>query len=392
VETVYHYTRSHHLNLVVSLHSPGGRLAEVNALLKATARHPDIIVCSDETYADFSLLQPFNKYLVQAAKTNPIEVNFMADEEVTGLDVIPGSNLKALAAHVEEARGLRTVYAHARVSNFSIHVYNTLASRRHFYPALMGTTSSSPIPPDLDVPSIDTLNGFNAEFLCRRVHDPAVSPEAVLYDFLTREFGPSASALVPTFMRLEGAVGKILYADTNYFSYPGLDPTAAKGSFGLDAHLTCPTGSAFPTPELLTRTGWTDFNNGGWPVALGHKCSGPGAMIRDKEEGLAEANQMLAEVEKVSQRLKPEDRTFLARQFEDLVLWARAMRYQLEAMANYYLTKAGKELDGMPDPVRQKAALAEMHRVAEEWKARYPDDRADLAKTLLIWEKQVASR
>lgn len=387
VDTVYDSLSARGCRMTQDLHTAGGNTVTLQGLFQAAARHPDIILSGDNVIGDYHLHLPFNAHLVRAAKTNPVQVNFDLDGEYWGRNLVPTSALSQYAAHLEEARHLEAVYVNGRVSTghdiWSPHA-NVLPSRRRFYPALAQITDDTPLPPDLEVTCTHTLGAFNAEFFCRRVQEPDAQPEETVRDFLQREFGDEATALVPTFMKLENTLGKIFFADGNYFVVQSVSmgPELAQ-QFALDAQLACSPGTAFPPPELQKREGGL-MAFAGWPTPLGHRCAGAEAMIRDKEEGLRDAQSLLAEV-RTAAGLKPEDRDFLIRQFEDLVFFARAFRLLLEAQAHHFLMQAGKRAGSLPSPVRLQKLLGQMREVAAAWQARYPGGRYGTTKFLRYW-------
>jgi len=389
VETVHDHIVRTGRKLAVDLHTAGGDTATLQGLFEAAVHHPDIIVSGDNVIGDFQLHLPFNSHLKRAAKTNPIQVHFDLNGEFWGRNFVPTSALSQYAAHIEEARRLRAVYIDGRVStghdSWSPHA-NVLPSRRRFYPALEQVSDYAPLPNDLEISCMDTLGAFNAEFFCRRVKDPQVQPEDVIGEFLCGEFGGKAESIVPIFMKLENTLGKIFFTDKNYYVVQSCRFwMPVERTISLDVQLTSPPGTDFPPPEVLKSDMIAAF--AGWPTPLRHKSAGTEAMIREKVEALNEAEEMLKEVKRATQEFKPEDREFLIKQFEDLVFFARAYRFLLEAQAHHFLTKNGKKRGNLPNPVRLEECLNEVRKVASEWETRYPAGRYGLSETLLDWVK-----
>jgi hypothetical protein len=391
VDTVYEHIAPSGLKLVQDLHTAGGDSESLLGLFKAATCHPDIILSGDNVIGDYHLHLPFNSHIARASKTNPVQVNFDLNAEYWGRNFVPSIALSQYAQHIEEARRLRAVYINGRVSTghdtWSPHA-NVLPSRRRFYPALARTRDSEPLPHDLEVTSTDTLGAFNAEFFCSRAINPETRPEDVAREFLRGEFGEAATGLVSCFMKLEGTLGKIFYTDKNYFVVQSARQTPwVTDLLALDIHLTSPPGTPLPPPEGLGSApeGGRRAAFAGWPAPLGHKCAGAEAMVREKEEALAEAQELLEEAKKGASNLKPECRDFLIKQFEDLVFFAKAFRFLLEAQAHYYLAKAGKRQGKLPNPSRFKEVLSQVEGVADEWKRRYPGGRYNLGETLADW-------
>lgn len=392
VDTVHDHTARSGREMIVDIHSSGGDPVMRAALLKAAQRHPDIIVSCDNVIGDFHLHLPFNKYLVRAAETNPVQVRFDADGENWGRNFVPTGALDQYAAHLEEARAIGAFCVDARLSTVhdatTPHA-NVLPSRRRFYPGLAAVDDAKPLPHDLEITVTDALGAFNAEFFLRRARDAEARPEDALREFLRREFGASAERLAPTFMKLEALLGKLFYADKNYYAGQSRPPTPeCVRCYALNFHMAYAPGTSFPTGEVLAQTNETThvaFDE--WPTPLGHKCAGPWAMIREKEDALAEATRMLEEVKRVGPQLGPEDRAFLTRQFEDLVRFAEAYRFLLEAQARYFVAAAGRTVEELPDVAGLERVLAELERIAARWEARYPGGRYHLAETLRQWIK-----
>lgn len=392
VDTVYDHLVRSGCKLVVDLHTSGGDPISRQGLLKAAVRHPDIILSGDNVLGDYHLHLPFNTLLKQAAETNPVQVNFDLNAEYWGRNFVPSSALSQYAAHIEEARDLGAVYINGRVSTGHDRVYphcNVLPSRRRFYPGLEGIGDATPLPSDLEITCTDTLGAFNAAFFCRRVRDKEVQPEEVVEDFLCREFGKAAVALVPAFMKLEGLLGKLFYTDKNYYAGQSHPPTPGLvRCYALQFHLTYPPGTDFPTPEVLAQTGkTTHVAFTGWPTPFGHKCAGTEAMIREKEEVLSEAEKLLQDIKEATQELSLEDRDFLIKQFSDLAFFAKAYRFLLEAHAHYFLEEAGRKQGELPEERRLKEVLEQIQAAADEWEARYPGGRYRMTETLRDWVK-----
>jgi hypothetical protein len=386
------------IRLDVDLHTPGGDPVTRKGLLNAAKRHRDVIVSADNVIGDFNLFLPFHMDLVEAAKTNPIAVHFDLNGEYWGRNFVPTSALDQYVAHIEEARRLGAVYLDGRVATvhnvWSPHA-NVLPSRLKFYPKIAGISAAAPLPPDLFIPSTDTLGCFNAEFFCRRGKDPQTQARDVLVDFLSREFGEHAKSMVPAFLRLQHTLGNLFFADTNYYGFQSILPSSSLMGLGyLSDQLILPEGTEFPTPELrkmISGKGGYHFAFAGWPTPLGHLCAGTSAIIFDKQAGLEEAQEILGEVRKAAQDLESTDRDFLVRQFEDLVCMARARRYLIEAQVHYYLLKQGKRVDEFPDRSRLEQLRESLEAIMHEWETRYPGGRYQVAEQLKDWLGNLSS-
>ena len=392
VESVHDWASQKRIRLDVDLHTAGGDPVTRYGLLRAAQRHDDILVSADNVVGDFNLCLPFHKDLAQAATTNPIAIHFDFNGEYWGRNFVPTSALTQYADHIERALRLGAVYLDGRVA--TIHnrwspYANVLPSRLRFYPAIAKTSPNLPLPPDLNIPSTDTLGCFNAEFFCRRVRDPQTQPEDVLGDFLREEFGNRTKPLVPAFLRLQHTLGNLFFADANYYGFQSVlpDPTAMDLGY-LSTQLTLPQGTEFPTPEIRQviagKRGYK-FAFAGWPIPLGHLCAGFGAMVFDKQQGLEEAQELLREVRSATRDLSTADGKFLVRLFEDLEYFARGRRYLFEAQVHYFLLKTGKDSDGFPNRARLAGLCGEIRAVTGEWEKRYPGGRYLMAERLKQW-------
>jgi hypothetical protein len=392
VDAVHSHLANTGIKLDVDLHTSGGDRVMRAGLLRAAQLHPDIIVSADNVMGDFNLFLPFHEDLVKASVTNPIAVHFDLNGEYWGRNFVPTSALDQYALHIEEALKLGAVYVDGRVGTihdiWSPHA-NVLPSRRPLYPALAKVSSATPLPPDLDIPSTDTLGSFNAQFFCRRVKDPQCQPRDAVLEFVCREFGQNGKALVPIFVRLQRTTGKLFFADWNYYGAQSILPDSElMDLFYLSTQITLPAGTDFPTPEIRkvisTHRGYR-YALAGWPIPVGHLCAGTSSIIFDKQEGLEEAQWMLGEVRKTAQNLGSTDRDFLVRLFEDLEYFARARCYLIEAQVHYYLLKQGKKLDAFSSHSRLAELRSSLQLVMHEWETRYPGSRYLVAERLKYW-------
>jgi hypothetical protein len=393
VDTVHSYLTANGRKMVQELHTAGGDPATRHGLYSAAARHPEVILSADNVIGDFHLHLPFNEYLVHASKTNPVQVHFDLNGEYWGRNFVPTSALDQYAEHIEIARSIGAAYLDGRLStghdDWSGHA-NILPSRRRFYPALETVNDSAPVPKKLEVCCTDTLGGFNAEFFCRRAHDPNVRPEDVVREFLVREFGGRAGELVPAFMRLQGTLGKIFFVDRNYYGAQSVLPTERLITYHAhDVLLTLPPGTPVPTREMMSECdGKRRAVFQGWPTPLGHECAGREAMIREKQEAFSEAEALRNEVRAAAQSLKAEDRNFIVRQFEDLVFFAGAFRFLLEGHAQYFLLKKFPASRDDTNFIRFHVCLAKARQIASGWELRYAGGRYLLAEQLRLWERE----
>ncbi len=398
VSAIHNHLAKTGLALDVDLYTAGGDPVVRMGLLHAAQHFPDIIVSGDNVVGDFNAFLPFNQHLVEAAKTNLIAVHFDLNGEYWGRNFIPTSALHQYSMHIEEARKLGASYIDGRVATvhntWSPHA-NVLPSRRRFYPGLEKVSDTKPLPSDLNITSTDALAVVEAEFFCRRVSDPLVQPQESVLDSLCREFGPEAKALVPTYLRLEHTLGNLFFADKNYYGFQSVLPDSSNMDLGyLGTQIMLPEGTEFPTPdlrkEISAKRGYK-FAFAGWPVPLGHLCSGTSAILFDKKQGLAEAEEIMAQAKNGLRYLALEDRIFLDRLFEDLVYFAKSRCLLMEAQVHYYSLKQGLQ-GGVPaDPARLKKLSEDLRKLAEEWSARYPGGRYLLAERLLPWVKTMVA-
>jgi hypothetical protein len=256
---------------------------------------------------------------------------------------------------------------------------------------LAKVSDTAPLPTNLEIACTDTLARVEAEYFCRRANDPTTPPQDSVLDSLCREFGAEARNLVPTYLRLEHCLGNLFFADKNYYGFQSVLPDAGNMVLGyLSKQITLPEGTEFPTAglrkEISAKTGYK-FAFDGWPVPVGHLCGGPGAILFDKEQGLAEAEEIARQAKEVLPHFAAGDRIYLERLFEDLVYFARARRWLLEAQIQYFGAKHGLPGDVRPDPARLQAAVEKVRGIAAEWSARYPGGRYLLAERLEPWIK-----
>lgn len=186
---------------------------------------------------------------------------------------------------------------------------------------------------------------------------------------------------------LAAVLGKLFFMDGNYFVAQSVAQSPWLMTFwGLDVHLASPPGTLLPTPEIKRRVRFgVAAAFFGWPTPVGYRTSGPAALVREKVEALETAQDLLQQVRVESAGLSPENQNFLVRLFEDLVFFARAYRWLLEAEVHYYLWKQGESQGDFPDRERFQVAQEEVRQVADEWQARYPADRYALSRMLRGW-------
>ena len=159
VATIDAACQKHHWKMTLNLHAAGGHSGLTESLFAAAQSRPDIIVTADNVIGDFSLCLPFNQHLREAAKTNPISVNFDLNGEYWGRNFVPTSALSQYESHLEEARRLGAESVNGRVGTvwdvWNPHE-NILPRYRDLYPPFNGK--------DLQVCSTDTLGRMNAIF------------------------------------------------------------------------------------------------------------------------------------------------------------------------------------------------------------------------------------
>ena len=386
VETAYARCRKHGLALSVSLHTAGGDRAMLEGLLAAARERPDIIVGADNVIGDFQLHLPFNSHLWRAARTNPVQVFFDLDGEYWGRNFYPTCALGQYAAHLEEARRLGAECVNGRVSTGhdrrSPH-FNVLPTRRVHYPGAVAASFGNRLPPDLEVCCFDTLGGFNAEFFCANAADPAVEPRAAVRTFLKVAFGDVPDELVEAFVDVEGVAARVFYTGHNYFNAQSILPSPKLARFwALDLQLTTPAGEVFVRRDT-SREGRAAFE--GWPLVVGLRTPGFSALIAEKHQAVADAEDLLSRVTRATGSLAPGDRDFIVRHFTDFVLLARAAAVLIEAMAHWFHLEADMSADGFPDRSRLAELVEAVSELSLEWQRRQPHDEWRVAERLSEW-------
>lgn len=391
VDTIYQQVSRHTMRMSMELHTAGGDIVALSAFKRTAQRYPDIIIGADDVIGDFSLHLPFNAHLIEAAKTNPIQVNFDLNGEYWGRNFIPTCALQHYEERIETARALNPVYINGRVctghDTWSPYA-NILPSRRCYYPAIAKINTHTEIPGDVKITCTDTLGGMNAEFFCRRVHDAHVQPKQVAEEFLMREFGPKAKPLTAVFIRLQAVLAGIFFTDKNYEFVQSIPLNERVMSmFAVGEQMTCPEGAPFPPVSRDDDPSWYERKVAfaGWPVPAGHHCAGPEAIIQEKYRALAEAHELLDTVVSVCDQLDKADAAFLTTQFEDLVSYAQASQLLTEAQVHYYNLQHDTQYGNIPDLPRLQALTDEIDTRAAAWLERYPVDRYNLASSLRSW-------
>ncbi len=380
VATIHDVCRKYGWKMTLDVHTATGNTQTLAAILAAARKRPDVVVSGDNVIGDFSLTLPFNEHLREAAKTNPVCIHFDLNGEYWGRNFVPTSALNQYARDLEEARRLGAECVNGRISTahdvWSPHD-NILPRYRKHYPPFANRS--------LQVSCTDTLGRLNAEFFCRRARDAGVSPARAAAEFLAGQFGKPAEALVPVFLDIEAADRGIFFMDGNYFvAQSVVRSPALERIWGWDEHMTSPAGTPFPTERMKAamRDGRRLAGFAGWPVPVGHRTSGPGAILDEKAGALLAAKRLLDQVRAAGGSLAPEDRAFLVRRFEDLVFFARIYRWTAEAEVHALLLDRNIAIDGLPDRGALERAAGELGRVRAEWRDRYPADPWGLIKLM----------
>jgi len=376
VATIHEACRKYGWKMTLDLHTAVGNTQTLQAILAAARKRPDVIISGDNVIGDFSLVLPFNEHLREAAKTNRVSVHFDLNGEYWGRNYVPTSALSQYARHLEEARRLGAECVNGRVSTahdvWSPHG-NILPRYRKEYPPFANRS--------LQVSCTDTLGRLNAHFFCRRARDPRVTPEQAAREFLVEQFGRSAQSLVPVFLQVEEVDRGIFFMDGNYFAAQTVTRAPVlHRMWGWDEHVTSPAGTLLPTEQMKRNGGIAAF--AGWPVPVGHRTSGPRAVLAEKAAAQRKAEELLEQVKTKSVTLDPADREFLVRQFEDLVLFARIYRLVAEVEVHSLLLDRNLTIDGLPDRDALDQAAKRLRRVRAEWLNRYPADPWGVAKLI----------
>ncbi len=404
VNTIHRHLEPRNCKLDVDLHTSGGETGTLHSLMNAARKHNDIFMSADNTIGDYHLHLPFNKHLKEAAKRNPVIVNFDLNGEYWGKNFVPTSAINQYEAHIEEARKIKAGYLNGRVATENDmrnpHM-NILPVRKKYYPALAGLSDNKTLPDDLRISCIDTLNAFNAIYFCLKCKERDTDKEKVIKECMSKELGlavenSALEKLTSIFLDLEKTLKKIFYIDKNlYHGQSLLCRNLFIPVYAIDTHLTSPEGTLFPTPEALAETGNSVHPVAfkGWPVPEGHICCGPEKIIREKEEALAESSAMLQDIIEISKDIEAEEnRDFLRKLFEDMEIFAKAFLALSIAHIHYFLLRDGKKIsDDLPDKNQLGSALVFMQEIADEWKVKYPADRYSLYKTLIEWKDIIAN-
>ena len=395
IDTAHRKCRKHGLEFSVGLHTAAGHRDLLEGLLGAARAHPHVTVSADNTVGDFHLLLPFNNHLWRAAVTNPVGVLFDLHGEYWGRNFFPTSALSQYRQFIDEARALGAAWVNGRMSighDKWSPFFNVLPARRHFYPAAEELKPEDALPNDIEVCCFDSLGGFNAEFFCRYVRDPSVKPEEVVDGFVSSALGSGLEELTPILIDVESVAARVFYTDGNYFNAQSVLPSRQRAHFrALDIHLTTARGEPFPPYDLEdrgTHDGRAQFD--GWPVPWAHRAAGVHAMIEQKRQALADAQNLLDRADRATAQVAPPIRSFILRQFEDFVFYARAAAVLLEAMSHHFHLHYGKRCGDIPNRERLTELIAEMNHIAGQWRERQPHDEWKVASRLDEWGQEMA--
>lgn len=393
VGTVHEKCVRHNLELSVDLHVMGGHRFAVDSLLAAARKRPTIMVSADDTFGDFNLHSPFNVHLSRAATTNPLLVHFDVHSEYWGRNFYPSSNLSQLAQHIEEARDLGAAYVNARIAtvhdSWSPHA-NVLPSRRHLYSGLARVRDGEPIPKDLCLCCFDTLGGFNAEFFCRRAVDPTASPRETVCEFLRAEFGMDLPELAEVFLDVEGVAARVYSAGQGTFTAQSVlpDMNLVWGWFAHGEVMTTKAGAAFAYPFAMGMPSLRIPYHAGM-VGPSYRAVGPAALVEEKRQALADAEELLARARPAVAKLGPDAQRFILQRFEDFAFFARPAYAVLEAEVHYFHMCTNKTNPGFPDPKRLNALIPVLADLAVQWDQRQPHDEYHISRRLRTWHQEL---
>ena len=193
VDTIHRHLTPRDCKLDIDLHTSGGETRTLHSLMDAARKHDDIFISADNTIGDYHLHLPFNKHLKEAAKNNPVIVNFDLNGEYWGKNFVPTSAINQYEAHIEEARKINAAYINGRVATENDmrnpHA-NIMPARKKYYPGLSDISNDKALPLDLRVPCIDTLNAFNAVYFCLKCKNRDTDKRKVIKEFMHNELGP----------------------------------------------------------------------------------------------------------------------------------------------------------------------------------------------------------
>lgn len=271
---------------------------------------------------------------------------------------------------------------------------NVLPSKKQYYPKLANVSNDKPLDMYLRIPSLDTLGAFNAIYFCLKTKNKNIKKEKVIGDFLKKEFqleenSEAEKQLVKIFLNLENTLKKIFLIDKNlYHGQSLLCQPVFVPVYAINAHMTSPEGTLFPTKEALDIT-----NNSvhpvafkGWPVPEGHICCGPEKIIAEKEQAVFETEAMLKEVLEITAGFETEKRDYLRNLFQDLYFFSRAFSCLTQAHVHYFLLQKGTRINNYPNRDALKALLESMALLAKEWSEKYPGSRYSISETLTEWK------
>ncbi len=393
VGAVHEQCVRHNLEMSVDLHVMGGHRFAVDSLLVAARKRPAILVSADDTFGDFNLHSPFNVHLCRAATSNPLLVHFDVHSEYWGRNFYPSVNLSQLAQHLEEARALGAAYVNARIAtihdSWSPHA-NVLPGRRALYPQLARVRDGEPLPTDLELCCFDTLGGFNAEFFCRRAKDPTASPRETVCEFLRGEFGMDLPELAEVFLDVEGVAARVYYAGQGTFTAQSVLPDMGLvlGWFAHGEVMTTKAGAAFAYPFAQGMPSLRIPYHAGM-VGPSYRAVGPAALVEEKRQALADAEDLLARARPAVAKLEADAQRFILQKFEDFAFFARAAHVVLEAEVHYFHMCTNKTNPGFPDARRMNELVPVLANFAAQWDQRQPHDEYHISRRLREWHKEL---
>ena len=355
VDAFYSVCSEEKRKLVGDIHSSGGSAEVTGAMIKAYAKHPDIVIQTDATWGDYSLTCPTSVFIPEIAKNNPVMINFDCYGEYFGRNVVPTIYLNWIRKHWQNARvmaGEKLVGVDGRVStandNWSPHFEILPRFVREFPSVPLNLHRPANTGKDrliLELSCFETFSRAHAVALQQLKRKGKFDSFTIIRDMCKEEFGnETAEDLAGLLAQVESVLVSIYYVNEAYFGTQSV--VWPPDSWILKVHHFY---DLFKEPGSDLRGSDYPFD-GDWPVRKGLKTISFEEMTMTIEQGMHTAEHLLNQFrEKIKSGLNQEDAVFLDRQFLLLKMTAEVRYYLFQVMYYHYFLKQGNTEKGRPE-------------------------------------------